>query len=511
MTTIESRKMHNGRIASQYQEHIFQAIESTNDNIAIKAVAGSGKTTSLIEACSLLKGRNIFLAFNKNIAEDIQAKIERYGWKASTIHSLGFAIIRSMFNGRIKVFNNKSNFYINKVLDSESLEKQEKSAYRKAMKKLFSSLRTELMGTDSPLTDNDINILVERYNIDIPCSTSTIRKLLQKTLELHKKDTRQIDFDDMISFMFYHKSKIVIPSYDNILVDECQDLSTAQIELVKLFKGSRIIAVGDPRQSIYAFRGADYRSFEKLVESISATTYPLSVSYRCGKSIVSLAQSIVPDIEAYEKSPEGNVLFSSDNEILFQTVQPSDFIICRTNAPLFRLAMYFFSRHIPCKIKGRDIAQTIIEMIEYIEENIEYSTIQEGITNWYELKKQMVMEAEISDRQKDKQIEYYADISECLSILAEDCPDFNCCKRKIEALFSDSDESCYIWLSTIHKVKGLEAKNVFIINAELMPHPKAETEEERQQEYNMMYVAYTRAIETLTIIQNEKGKRGVQE
>ena len=67
---------------------------------------------------------------------------------------------------------------------------------------------------------------------------------------------------------------------------------------------------------------------------------------------------------------------------------------------------------------------------------------------------------------------------------------------QIEKIFTDNVEG--IVFCTIHKAKGLEAKNIFILNPELLPHPMAKRDWQIEQEMNLKYVAITRSLDTLT-------------
>src|SRR5580693_9283700 len=60
---------------SEYQQAVFEAVKRPADNILIQAVAGSGKTTTIIEAMKYAPGSSLFMAFNKAIAEDIRRKV----------------------------------------------------------------------------------------------------------------------------------------------------------------------------------------------------------------------------------------------------------------------------------------------------------------------------------------------------------------------------------------------------------------------------------------------------
>ena len=95
---------------SSYQLGIFNAIENGASNIIVNAVAGSGKTFTIVEACKRLglKERDVqFLAFNKSIATELQGKLKGYA-NVSTSHSFGFSVIKAV-NPKVRVDNMKYN------------------------------------------------------------------------------------------------------------------------------------------------------------------------------------------------------------------------------------------------------------------------------------------------------------------------------------------------------------------------------------------------------------------
>ena len=85
---------------SDYQLDIFDAVENGSENIAINAVAGSGKTTTIVSACKRLgeKEHNVlFLAFNKLIVEELKTKLKGYA-EVSTLHAFGFHVLKKYYN-----------------------------------------------------------------------------------------------------------------------------------------------------------------------------------------------------------------------------------------------------------------------------------------------------------------------------------------------------------------------------------------------------------------------------
>ena len=116
--------------------------------------------------------------------------------------------------------------------------------------------------------------------------------------------------------------------YDWIFVDEVQDLNKAQrkIALDKIMKpSSRFICVGDVRQCIYGFSGADVESFKSIQKMPNTTTLPLSICYRCDKEIVRFAQKIVPELEYFEGKGEGIVRKDGENK----DIREGDYVLCR--------------------------------------------------------------------------------------------------------------------------------------------------------------------------------------
>jgi len=101
-----------------------------------------------------------------------------------------------------------------------------------------------------------------------------------------------IDFDDMLYLPL--RSKCTFDKKNYVFVDEAQDTNGVQRALLRRMLAppphGRLIAVGDPSQAIYGFRGADANAMSALREEFSAVVMPLSVSYRCSRAVVAEAQ-----------------------------------------------------------------------------------------------------------------------------------------------------------------------------------------------------------------------------
>ena len=164
--------------------------------------------------------------------------------------------------------------------------------------------------------------------------------ILLHWLEYSKKSD-EIDFDDMIWYPLIHKYTDIY-KYDFILVDEAQDLNNAQFELIKMLckPTTKLIFVGDKKQAIYGFRGANVTSMDDIERYFDCKPMPLSINYRCAKSHIQYVQQFVPEIEAYEKNPEGKIYENITFDDSVELIKNNDMVLCRTNAPLVQYALH---------------------------------------------------------------------------------------------------------------------------------------------------------------------------
>jgi superfamily I DNA/RNA helicase len=303
-----------------------------------------------------------------------------------------------------------------------------------------------------------------------------------------------IDFDDMPS-MPITDDKINPIQWDNLLVDEVQDTNPAQLYLAmnSVSDGGSIIGIGDRRQSIYAFRGADSKAMQKFKEELNADELPLSISYRCPTKIRDLVNTEFPDIqfETPEWAIEGSIEYMQSQNI-HETLIEGDMVLCRINADLVPVAFALIRKGIKATIKGKDIGKSLVTLIKKQRAD----DIPDLMYNLEEFRERQYAKFLKLDKigkiaQLDDQIATIDVMSEGANSVAE-------LMTRCETLFSDGRSA--VTLSTVHKAKGLEAKNVYILRPELMPHPMAKTPEAIAQESNIKYVAITRTQDKLVFV-----------
>jgi superfamily I DNA/RNA helicase len=310
-----------------------------------------------------------------------------------------------------------------------------------------------------------------------------------------------IDYVDMIVLPLCHREHI--PTFKYVFIDECQDLNTAQRELMLCAaKGGRFIAVGDRNQAINGFAGADCNSFDKIANLGNTIELPLSVNYRCGKNMVRLAQELVPQIQAHKGAIDGEI--SHVNSLSTDLFRENDMVLCRTSAPLVGLCMKLIQSGITAVVKGKDIAQDLQMLIE----NANTKDITEVLA-YLENEKQKLIATIKSDRKcteaEAKQAQKYLNLEDRCKCIENIClysiKDTTELKSYVNRLFTDEKVENAVMLSTAHKSKGLEANRVLILLPNKLPLTwQNQLDWQLKQELNLKYVALTRARKELVFI-----------
>lgn len=485
-------------VPSKYQQGIFDFIQHGNGNAVINALAGSGKTSTIVNAVKLIPStcNALFIAFNKEIVKELEKKLEGVkNVQVKTLHSLGFLMIRRNLGTNIEIDEYKYRTFIKKNI------KQLSSAD-------FDKMTTKLI---QQYTDNVIQLCdLGRYNLaqcekdllqvsarhDIPIIDDECNAVLN-VLKWGKENTTSIDFTDMVWLPYELTLNPIGLQYDYIFIDECQDLNAAQRELfLRCFRrGTRFIAVGDKKQAIYSFAGADAKSFAKLQSLPNTTTLPLPISYRCPKKVVNLANQFVDTMECREGAPDGEIV----HNVSIKDIHDGDMVLCRTKMPLIKLYMRYLRMGVKSYVRGQDIGLNLLRMVDKTEQiMLNVSLQKDGVfarlyDDLFEERNRLMIKRgmDLEDATLSNQIMNKYDSIKALEILAEGLTSARDLHDRIENVFAESADG--VCLSTIHKAKGLEANNVYILCKTLMPSRLATQDWEKEQEQNLMYVAYTRA------------------
>jgi DNA helicase-2/ATP-dependent DNA helicase PcrA len=484
---------------SKYQKAIFSKIDERVGHLMIDACAGSGKTFSLLECMRRSVGDSIFVAFNKSIATELATKVPSHV-TAQTLHSFGFAVIRKSFGGYIKPDNKKLSFIMQKypatafMPSMDNKEKAQVFQIRNQITSLISIWKATLIDWNN---NEEVTKTASYYGINYdPNVLGAARSIMEKSIVMRNF----IDFDDMIYMPV--ALGLAVPTFSNVFVDECQDLNRSQIELVmKMVKkpNGRIIAVGDPKQSIYGFRGADVNAMPRIREALNATVMPLSVCYRCPTSHLELAREIVPHIEAAPNAIEGEIeTIIADDFSQKVDKEKEPLVLCRTNAPLISYAIKLIKEGKKAHVRGADIGNFLRGLvIGFQSYNLEQ--FNSKVDEWENNQLELLEKRRASNAVKETIIDY-ADV---LREFGKQCANPFDIVKMIDRIFSDDVDGTVF--SSVHRAKGLEADTVYIIRPDQLPLIRKDQQEwELEQEMNLKYVALTRSKNRLVFVNQEE-------
>lgn len=495
---------------SSHQKQVFDFVKNEKGSAIIEAVAGSGKTTTILEALKFIEfdEHATFLAFNKNIAEEIKERAPAT-IEVLTLNALGHRSWRNWL-GRNPRVNAKKTY---DILWGEEIERKFHTDYIREFSSQLGRLvgiakangivpgdRMKVRGQDcegiKPDTMKQWEHLAFHYDVDFESEHwfKTGVNVAREVLKLSLNQLDEIDFDDQLYLPVIFGARV--NRSDVVFVDEAQDVSNIQRILVeKASRGGRVIAVGDSHQAIYGFRGADSSSLINIGKTFNAKTLPLSVCYRCPRQVVQLAQNIVPQIEARPDAPEGIVkslgVYQAKHFKLY------DMVICRNSKPLVQLAYFLIQNDMPITLKGKDLSRPLLTLIKQQKQKT-VDGLMKKLREWLRAKVERCTQKNQDPTQYFEKLEIIETILDCCEV--ETIDDL---KREIQRLFNQKPEDC-VTLSTVHGAKGLEADRVLFLDADLIPSKYAKQPWQKSQEENLYYVAVTRAKKELYFVNSPK-------
>src|SRR5690606_19413256 len=343
------------------------------------------------------------------------------------------------------------------------------------------------------------------------------------------------DFTDMI----YVPVVLALqpPRFAFVCVDEAQDLSRLNLELIMrlIGAGARALFVGDPHQAIYAFAGADARSLERIVKRTGASRLPLSVSFRCPIRHVVLARRFSPDMEAAAAAVMGGVTVIAE-AALTRRVRPGDLVMTRTNAPLVALSLALAERGVASRVLGDELARESIELASrlfpagHVVEG--HETISAAAAEAARQLELTLLTAEELPAELDRSADRHQALHLALTALDRywrppsppgdgvtwlsrmgqwllprtSFPTVDDLAAVLTHLFGGTGGTPEppVVLTTIHKAKGREADRVFLYRPELLGLTSGAGDDDLS-EANVLFVALTRAKRELILAEAEQG------
>lgn len=491
---------------SKEQNDIFDYAEHGILNIMVQAVAGAGKTTTLIECANRMDDNKsiLLLAHNKSTRDTLKAKIgDKKHVHVYTLHGLAWRMFTEHFGFEPDIDDDKYRTYVNKNINDlagdeyKLLPGPRKLAYKANVFDLINKARHNLKQSEKEIS----KLAKKKYNLTLVADEC---KFTAEVLKWGASTTNIVDFQDMLWFpsQFDYYSKRY--ASDIVMLDEAQDASLAQQDVIMrcLKRNTRMFCFGDRDQTINSWCGSDTEAFEHLkskdVFRRDAKEFPLTTNYRCGYKIIEYAKRYTTNnIHAKDDAEPGVV--NVDAHI--SDIKNGDMVLCRNTAPLMEFYRRGISKGLKMYFRGEEFGKNLKRIVDCSNGN----TISEIIMS---MKARLIatwdMLTEDSGLDKKETMVNPMVISLLDSIKAmENLPKTVETRDDMEKFVNDvfSEEGREgIQLSTIHKAKGLEADNVFIICPSLIPSKLAEMDWEREEERHLQYVMCTRPKNSLNFV-----------
>jgi len=451
--TLAGSQQHN--LTTQQQA----VVDSNEPTVLVNAVAGSGKTATLMHLATKYK-KGIYLAFNKAIVQDVVPKLP-LGWQCKTFNAFGLAITKQHYPHAKVDFNKYSKI----------------NSYSPNIPTLVS----KHMSMNGNISDSSWKETCDRFKI-----SHRFIEEAKEALNEGQEYTSLISGDDMLQYPIDNGWKS--EEYEIVLIDECQDLNPQQIAFLTCIPTKRIVFVGDVNQAIYGFRGSDPYAIEKIKDHYNPIEYQLTESFRCPQEIITTVKHIVPAITSNKTG--GSIETADGNRDI--DFPDECFIISRTNSNLVKLAYKFIQENKHFSIGGTFITQLKRDLNRVFNGCVSLTEMRENVIDQYEKE----LDRAKGNKWNITSIENKYDSLLAIIKVATSTEDIHTFVKNL-AMHSDS-ASCRK-LMTIHAAKGLETPTVYFIKPDTCAYfkEKSESQWEKQQEDNLYYVACTRALNKL--------------
>jgi hypothetical protein len=489
------------RVWSREQQAILKEFETGTRPLVIRARAGTGKTTMIEAGVQVMPEPTVFItSFGRKITNELQRRCVRDGVDALGLHQVGRRAVVDEWPG-LNVADPRWK------RAAQLTDAVVPAATPKPIRKLISDLNEharDLCGLDysagalyrlRDIEDYAPDDGWSRYDLDFVVRHAALA--CHHAATVPPSPATGIDFADM---MFLPLAwNLLPPRYAAGIVDETQDLSMAQLAIIQRLVSGRIILVGDDRQAIFAFRGADCGALDRLKAELGAAELPLTTTYRCCQYVVrKVKQTLVPDLVAHLGNPEGVVDTADFWDHLLPQVKPGDFVLSRLNAPLVRTTLMLIQNRVRARMAGRELGVNVKKLLTKLKcfGSEPISVVLDRLAQWES--KQVALALSHSDRDRAERVQ---DEAEMLRELSREADTAAALSSLCGWLFvaEDDPSASYVLCSSIHKAKGLEAERVWVLQESLYRRGQS------QEEDNLCYVAWTRAKQHLTLVSGVPG------
>ena len=488
---------------------------SAPGSVLVEAGAGCAKTTTLEMSAGLIRIPALAVAFNKSIAQEMGRRLPG-NFACKTMNALGHAAWARALGQGLKLDDRKSGKLVTEMAKARRLHlstsqwDSARALFREAQIQGLVPQAEDKLGTTLVPDDREgWASLVETSASDVSQDDfdfvwEIAREALVENIRLARAGV--VSFDDQI----YCSTMLggQFGRFPVIFLDEDQDLNPLQIRMVSqsMRPDTKLVAVGDRHQSIYAFRGAVGEAAQQLQllrPTESWTELPLMTSFRCPQIVALRQRGHVPAFRAYAANPPGQVhQFNSElgwswSDVVGRLPEPDMevAVLCRNNGPLLGLAFALIRRNISCYVLGRDLGKGLLTLIKKLvpDETLPVELLTERLEAW-----EVTEFSKARANDKPELASRISDKVECIRavISGTEARNVGQVNRQIERLFSK--DTGRVLLSSVHKAKGREWPAVLHLDPWRVPSKWARgNARAMEQEANLRYVCETRTKHTL--------------
>ena len=520
----------------------------------VNALAGSGKSTTACMLSEHSKTSDLYIAFNASVVEEFKKKIKNPKTKVMTMHSLAYSIMlynveqeskdsgekpKGFGSQRSKRTVNLDNFKPHKILDEEITKRYGRYiefAKRVFLKDNYVNLYNLCRLTLTDMSSNkDVSRLIDDHVLflyysdegysapDISEITSTLKILDTKSRQQFETQG-VIDFTDML-WITFNKLKYdnwEVPYwalYTNIYADEVQDFSNIQLNFLKFIKRvkGRYIFIRDFHQAIYNFCGGNAQAFNQIPKMFAPVeTFDLPICYRCAKSHLSrVNREYGIPILPRDDAPIGFVKTIDKNKIS-EYAKAGDMVISRKNKWIAEVVLDLARNGTPIFIEDKEMVAAIKRQIlssKCTSVGTLEKFLQKVISNYNKKLFEIVSKNVREGGHEEERLEAVAETNSKIDntsflleilegylenhISSDSVSKFS---NFIDKLLNTTLSPNCVRLCSIHKAKGLEATNVFVLNEAKINYDFRNSKEQNIQEKNLSYIATTRAKEGLYLV-----------
>ena len=326
---------------------------SEDKSVILAATAGSGKTYSCVQRLKELLSRGvdpkriIFFSFTKAATEELQERVGNKDVRITTIHAFCYNVLAT--SGKFKnlvTFHDFINWFKEKYKPSYNSNKDIKQDFYNTVSNMYE---------ESDFLSSSISAFKLQSADNIKCKVPDY--ITEYNAFLREKKSR--DFSDIlieVREMFKEEKwlRMFRSKFDYIFVDEYQDTSPIQLEILLSLNAKYYYLIGDRNQSIFGYSGANCTLLESMLKNRrDVSELNLSVNFRSDKNIISNSNKF-STLKAVPNSIEDgyvddNIILKIDDLIELLKLPEQVAVIVRTNDVIKKLEIQLLKKHIPVK------------------------------------------------------------------------------------------------------------------------------------------------------------------